>query len=174
MGSVDGATPCGHVMRRMTNPRTGVCTQENMLQEDGSEVEAGTCSFNFSVIKRFRVDINPRWMSLSPTEDTLMCCSAAGDVGKLTFANLDDSEPYFELLCSGFHHGAVTDMDVCVGRPLLVSSGVDQTVRVARALATRVPASTQHRRTLHWPAHACTSHEWWCLTAGPVRGIVHT
>jgi hypothetical protein len=117
----------------MTKPWAAVCTQENMLQKDGAEVEAGTSSFNFSVIKRFRVDINPRWMSLSPTEDTLMCCSAAGDVGKLTLANLNDSEPYLELLCSGFHHGAVTDMDVCVGRPLLVSSGVDQTVRVARA-----------------------------------------
>jgi hypothetical protein len=109
--------------------RDTVCAQENMLQDDGSEVEEGSSNLNFSVVKRFRVDINPRWMSLSPTEETLMCCSAAGDVGKLTFANLNDSEPFFELLCSGFHHGAVTDMDVCTGRPLLVSSGADQTVR---------------------------------------------
>ena len=53
----------------------------------------------FTLIRRFRLDMSPRWGSISLSEEHMLLTNMQGDVGKLVFSNLDGgSEPAFELV----------------------------------------------------------------------------
>lgn len=71
---------------------------------DAKDDQGGPAVTNpYALLKRFRLDINPRWASLSMSEESMLVSNMQGDVGKLVFSNLDGgSEPAFELARSRY------------------------------------------------------------------------
>ena len=75
-------------------------------------------------------------LTITPSEELLVVSCANSQLASFPIANIDilptggPEECHFAFLSGGFHHGAVTGMDVCVQKPLLVTCGVDRTLRV--------------------------------------------
>ena len=78
-------------------------------------------------------------LAISPTEDFLACTLSNHQAFQLAFSNsemLKVDEMKFDPLCTPFHGpGAggtchITGLDTCIRKPLIVTTGLDQTVRV--------------------------------------------
>lgn len=55
----------------------------------------------------------------------------------------------FTILCHPFHHGAITGVDVCQRKPLVVTCGVDKTIRVWNYLSMDMELSKEFEETVH-------------------------
>lgn len=77
-------------------------------------------------------------MAVSPTEDNLICTIESNQMYLLNLVNTDilkEDTMHFELLSTSFHapgpNGSrITGLDICVRKPLIVTCGLDYTVRV--------------------------------------------
>ncbi|CAK4695392.1 unnamed protein product [Aphanomyces euteiches] len=91
--------------------------------------------------KTFTIDGNPQCilnLALSPSEDTLICSLENNQLYMLTLSSTDilkEDAMNFELVSTPFHRpGAngtqITGLDTCIRKPLIVTCGVDKSVRV--------------------------------------------
>ena len=72
-------------------------------------------------------------IALSPNEENLMVTTDTNQLLALSLTNSDilkADEMKFETVMQNFHHGAITGLDICMRKPLLVTCGSDHTVRV--------------------------------------------
>ena len=78
-------------------------------------------------------------MSVSPSEDVLLCGSNDHQLYTFSLSNTDilkDDANNFDLLVAPFHAPGqsmspkITGLDTCIWKPLVVSCGLDKTVRV--------------------------------------------
>lgn len=78
-------------------------------------------------------------LSISPSEDNLACTLSNNQMYTLGLSNTDILKPEemnFELLSTSFHGpgtapgSLITGLDTCVRKPLLVTCGMDRSVRV--------------------------------------------
>jgi len=71
--------------------------------------------------------------TLPKFEDSVACCFdndqvAVFPIGRMDY--LDDENDHFIYVGSGMHCGAITGMDVALNKPLVVTCGVDHTIKV--------------------------------------------
>lgn len=73
-------------------------------------------------------------LSATPSEELLYVASSTSQLASFPLANIDilkADEPHFTFFASGgFHHAAITGLDVCVRKPLLITCGADKTLRM--------------------------------------------
>jgi WD40 repeat protein len=72
-------------------------------------------------------------LALSPNEESLLLASDSNQLFTLPLTNVDmvkQEDMRFEPLAQSFHHGAIIGLDLCMRKPLLVTCGIDHTVRV--------------------------------------------
>lgn len=94
--------------------------------------------FFYKVAKRADpTDIQVCGVSVTPStgEEVLSLALSSSQLYSMSLSSSDllktEEAPLFDqLLGAGFHNGSVTGLDVCVRRPLVVTCGVDKTVRV--------------------------------------------
>ena len=67
-------------------------------------------------------------MSLSPSEETLVCTLDNAQIYSILFSS--EREENAEPLLYSFHNGRVTGLDVCIRKPLIVTCGLDKSVRI--------------------------------------------
>jgi WD40 repeat protein len=90
----------------------------------------------FRKYKRFRLPGKQRIvdLSLSPTEETVVCCAQTNEVFLFSLATVDiakaEDPASFRPLPIGFHADTVTAIDVCIQRPIVVTAGLDRRVRL--------------------------------------------
>merc|ERR1719331_1954200 len=91
----------------------------------------------FKKTKEFKVDSQPvtvRSMAMSPTEEILACTTSSAQLYQLSLLGSDllkgDELAQVEPMLTGFHVGPILGMDVCIRKPLVVTCGMDKTVRV--------------------------------------------
>lgn len=86
--------------------------------------------------KHFSIDLNYvriKNLAVSPSEDNVVCTLENNQAFVLGLSNTDilkTEEMNFEPLALPFHYLQVTGLDVCLRKPLVVSCGLDRTVRV--------------------------------------------
>eukprot|EP00741_Cyanophora_paradoxa_P020094 tig00021234_g19395.t1 len=86
--------------------------------------------------KTFKIENNAvkiKNLAVSPSEESLLCSLENNQTFVLTLSNTDilkADEMNFDLLSQSFHSGPVTGVDVCIRKPLVVTSGTDKSVRV--------------------------------------------
>ncbi|ETV69937.1 hypothetical protein H257_14532 [Aphanomyces astaci] len=96
---------------------------------------------HFKRTKVFSIDGNPQCiqhLAISPSEDTLICSLENNQLYMLTLSSTDilkEDAMNFELVSTAFHrpgqNGAhITGLDTCIRKPLIVTCGVDKSVRV--------------------------------------------
>jgi WD40 repeat protein len=72
-------------------------------------------------------------LSLSPSEDNIVCTLANNQAFVLGLSNTDilkTEEMNFEPLALPFHHLQITGLAICLRKPLIVTCGLDRSVRV--------------------------------------------
>ena len=76
-------------------------------------------------------------MSLDPKGEHLAVCMANNNIGIVDIKSIGlneekmNPEVKFDLVCKGFHSGAISSVDVAVQRPILVTcSEADQSLRL--------------------------------------------
>jgi len=88
--------------------------------------------------REMRVDSQPvtvKSMAMSPTEEVLACTTSSAQLYQLSLLGSDllksgDDLAQVEPMLTGFHVGPILGMDVCIRKPLVVTCGMDKTVRV--------------------------------------------
>uniref|UniRef100_A0A7S4DG22 Cilia- and flagella-associated protein 57 n=1 Tax=Lotharella globosa TaxID=91324 RepID=A0A7S4DG22_9EUKA len=84
--------------------------------------------------KSFEIDGNFKKItsiSVSPAEDTIACALENSQAYVMGISNTDIAEDMsFEPLALPFHHQAITGLDSCLRKPLVVTCGLDKSVRV--------------------------------------------
>ncbi len=71
-------------------------------------------------------------MSVTPSEEVLVCSCASSQLASFPLANIDilkPNEAHFHFF-GGFHHGAITGLATCVRKPLVATCGADRTLRI--------------------------------------------
>jgi WD40 repeat protein len=75
-----------------------------------------------------------RSLALSPSEETLAVTTSTAQLCQMSLQGGDllkaEDAPVFEPVLDWFHSGAIWGMDVCTRKPLVVTCGVDKSVRV--------------------------------------------
>mmetsp|Transcript_13687 Transcript_13687/g.36226 ORF Transcript_13687/g.36226 Transcript_13687/m.36226 type:complete len:1228 (-) Transcript_13687:39-3722(-) len=95
----------------------------------------------FRKTKTIRIDgvngsANPcvRSLALSPSEENLAVTTSNAQLYQLSLLGQDllkaEEAPAFEPVLTPFHTGAILGMDVCTRKPLVVTCGMDKSVRV--------------------------------------------
>ena len=93
-------------------------------------------------------------LTLSPSEENAICSTksqqlytltlSAADLGKVSdqyyihtfliihsfLLSLTLQGAAFDFLSSSFHHGAITGLDVCLRKPIVVSCSMDKSIRI--------------------------------------------
>ncbi|XP_062921097.1 cilia- and flagella-associated protein 57 [Mobula hypostoma] len=72
-------------------------------------------------------------LCLSPSEETLIAGTNKNQLYSLTLSYGEMSKgeiPQFEILSQSFHSNVITGLDVCIRKPLLVTSSIDRSVRL--------------------------------------------
>ncbi|GMH77228.1 hypothetical protein TrST_g6546 [Triparma strigata] len=71
-------------------------------------------------------------MSLSPNEDSLVAVLSDNQIVQCSMVNPNNvkNEDVKDVMCKFHGPGAITGMDLCVRKPLAVTSGMDKTVRI--------------------------------------------
>ena len=86
-------------------------------------------------------------LCISPSEETLVCACAPSQVATFPLANIDILQPsdsHFHFLGGGgFHHKAITGLDCCIRKPLLVTCSADRSLRIWN-YATKVCEQVKH------------------------------
>ena len=100
-----------------------------------------------------------RDMSISPSADQehLICLTSTNLIFmiKMEKGEKDLEEPKFELISSQAHEGSITCMDICIRKPLIVTCGEDQYIRIwnykekVQELAKQFPAEDISSVALH-------------------------
>ena len=100
-----------------------------------------------------------RDMSISPSADQehLICLTSTNLIFKIKIekGEKDLEEPKYELISSQAHEGAITCMDICIRKPLIVTCGEDQYIRIwnykerVQELAKQFPAEDISSVALH-------------------------
>jgi len=76
----------------------------------------------------------PRSLALSPSEEALAVTTSTAQLYSLSLLGHDvlkaEESPAFESVLTPFHTGAILGMDVCTRKPLVVTCGMDKSVRV--------------------------------------------
>ncbi|OQS02156.1 WD domain-containing protein [Thraustotheca clavata] len=97
---------------------------------------------HFKRTKTFTIDGNSHCiqnLAISPSEDTLVCSLESNQLFMLTLSSTDilkEDAMNFELVSTPFHRpgsnnsSQITGLDVCIRKPLIVTCGVDKSVRV--------------------------------------------
>jgi len=75
-----------------------------------------------------------RNLALSPSEETLAVSTSTAQLYQLSLLSSDllkaEEAPVFESVLTPFHTGPILGMDVCTRKPLVVTCGLDKSVRV--------------------------------------------
>jgi len=75
-----------------------------------------------------------RNLAVSPSEESLAVSTSTAQLYQLSLLSSDllktDEAPSFEHVLTSFHIGQIQGMDVCARKPLVVTCGVDKSVRV--------------------------------------------
>jgi cilia- and flagella-associated protein 57 len=97
-------------------------------------------------------------MAVSPQEETLVCSTDDYQIYTFTLSNVDilkeDAVP-FEYLTAGFHgpgdekNAKITGIDVCVWKPIVITAGVDKSVRVWNYHDRTSELVTKFQREVH-------------------------
>jgi len=70
----------------------------------------------------------------TPSEEMLMCACGAGQLASFPLANIDILQPtqaHFHFFGGGgFHQKAITGLDCCVRKPLVVTCSIDRSMRI--------------------------------------------
>ena len=69
---------------------------------------------------------------MSPSEEILVVTTNTSQICRLSLVSSDlmkSEDSLFEPLLTGFHHGTIHGMDVCLRKPLVVTCGADKTVK---------------------------------------------
>jgi len=78
--------------------------------------------------------VGVRNLALSPSEETLAVSTSTAQLYQLSLLSSDllkaEEPPVFEPVLTPFHTGAILGMDVCIRKPLVVTCGIDKSVRV--------------------------------------------
>ena len=69
-------------------------------------------------------------LGLSPSEDNLVCTTDNNQAYLVPLTSSDIQDLKIDVLAQPFHHMVITGMDVCVRKPLVVTCGIDKSVRV--------------------------------------------
>ena len=73
-------------------------------------------------------------LCISPSEENLVCACSPAQVATFPLANIDILQPgesHFHFLGGGgFHHMAITGLDCCIRKPLLVTCSADRSLRI--------------------------------------------
>lgn len=91
---------------------------------------------DYKISKTFTIDNNPfkvKNLAISPSEETVVCTLENNQMFMLGLSNSDllkPDDPSFELLSQSFHSQAITGVDVCIRKPLVVTCSADKSVRV--------------------------------------------
>merc|ERR1719313_1960678 len=87
--------------------------------------------------REMKVDSQPvtvKSMAMSPTEEVLAVTTSSAQLYQLSLLGSDllkgDELAQVEPMLTGFHVGPILGMDVCIRKPLVVTCGMDKTVRV--------------------------------------------
>lgn len=86
--------------------------------------------------KSFQIDgnyVRIKNLAISPSEDNVICTLENNQAFVLSLSNTDilkAEEMNFEPLSVPFHFSAITGLDVCIRKPLIVTCGEDKSVRV--------------------------------------------
>ena len=107
----------------------------------------------FQCYKRFATPHPHRIIDItvSPNEETLLCCYANNELVHFCLANVDimDHEKpeeiahAFRLLPVGFHSDDVTAFDVCIQKSILITASMDKHVRVWNFIKKRLEIRKQ-------------------------------
>lgn len=97
----------------------------------------------YKLSKTFHIKNNPSCiimnLAVSPSEDILLCSTNDHQIYTFTLSNTDilkEDGMHFELLMAPFHgpgksgSAQITGIDSCIWKPLVVSCGLDRTVKV--------------------------------------------
>uniref|UniRef100_UPI00398EDE99 cilia- and flagella-associated protein 57 n=1 Tax=Pristiophorus japonicus TaxID=55135 RepID=UPI00398EDE99 len=72
-------------------------------------------------------------LCLSPSEETLIASTNKNQLYSITLASAEMSKSdlaQFELLCQSFHSNIITGLDMCIRKPLIITSSVDRSLRL--------------------------------------------
>jgi WD40 repeat protein len=102
---------------------------DNKEQEDQEDFEFAR---SWSTGRKFPIGS----LAISANEETLGISLKNNDIGTCSLSHvylstgLDSRDVKVNLLCSGFHNGTITGMDVALQRPLLVTCSADATLKI--------------------------------------------
>src|SRR5689334_3133655 len=86
--------------------------------------------------KSFQIDgnfVKIKSLAIAPSEENCICTLENNQSYVLGLSSTDilkSEEMNFEPLAMPFHHMAITGLDVCIRKPLVVTCGMDRSVRV--------------------------------------------
>ncbi|GMI47566.1 hypothetical protein TrCOL_g2169 [Triparma columacea] len=97
-------------------------------------------------------------LAVSPSEDTLLCSTDDNQVYTFSLSNTDilkEDSMNFELLMAPFHgpgksgSSQITGIDTCIWKPLVVTCGLDRTVRVWNYLEKSLELMKEFQEEAH-------------------------
>ena len=97
-------------------------------------------------------------LAVSPSEDTLLCSTDDNQVYTFSLSNTDilkEDSMNFELLMAPFHGPGksgscqITGMDTCIWKPIVVTCGLDRTVRVWNYLEKSLELMKEFQEEAH-------------------------
>ncbi len=132
----------------------------NIFEKSEDQKELFKCNKVFPIEGH---ELRVTCLSISPSEDTLACSTATNQIFVLSLSNTDILKPEdmnFEHLSTPFHSPnrngfpKITGLDICVRKPLIVTCGLDCSVRVWNY----IDKSIDIMKVFPWEAQAVALH----------------